>query len=300
MHYDNVKKVIYLIESTKVKKIGFSTSDTTISTIFNSTATSADGMTAFTFKRLDSLIHDSSSDILYIGDSNAHTVYKVTNPNDSSPKISKLAGTINTSGSTDGVPGTLSFPILLGIYSGSLYLNDNSTYLRKIDLSNGRVQTVLNGSSFNIDIPRSMGNVNTRQIYLNNNDSANISSLQSGYLPTQPLAPPYYFGFASLNYGYDPQLKHTGDIGLYLLGTKPNGEVAAYHQFVLTAGKDLNTTKGTFSTTKTGIIFGFGNPETLKPNNYQIVMDPNYSTNGNGIIYVIELSTGYTMIIMNS
>jgi hypothetical protein len=89
-----------------------------------------------------------------------------------------------------------------------------------------------------------------------------------------------------------------GNVGLYLLGTKSTGEVAAYYQFPLVKGKDINTTTGAFLTTSTGFAFGVG--MMTSDSNYQIVLDPNFGTNKNGILYIIELTTGYTMKIMEN
>jgi hypothetical protein len=256
---------------------------------------------------------DTTNNVLYFSTGNKtagngtgqQIIIKVTDPHDSNKrKYTQYSGVSGSSGSTDSaLSSTYNFPFVSGVYNNALYILDQgNTRIRKLDFATnvsssfftGRVITDYAGTTTTTLVNKTGGFDHNMQIYVQN---PKLTSNPTN-IPYQQLNPPYYFGFASLNYIYDTTYKHVGQVGLYLMGTRPNGEVAAYYEFPLANGYDFNTTTGKFTTNLTGFVLGTGNPSMIIPNNYQIILDPKYSTNNNGILYVMELSTGYTMRII--
>ena len=111
-------------------------------------------------------------------------------------------------------------------------------YIRSINLNTATVTTLVNNTTLStiISKTRGMNDYNTNQVYgpVAYWNGAGMSSSGINSIFSQPLSPPYYFGLVSLNYSYNDVYRvDQGDVGLYLLGTKANGEVAAYYQFLL-------------------------------------------------------------------
>ena len=312
--FDSVNNIIYFCETNTNKLRTLNIATNYIGTLVSGSFWN--GTSTITFANPNSVYYDPTNKVIYVSTgtyspSNLNTpghhyVLQITNPLDSTKRtFSVITGMPGTLGSNDTSPGTYHSPIVTGIYDNQLMILDRgNNRLRKFDLKLFTITSIFNGyysgSGPQTLVGKPAPYLGNTQHYFKNPYLQSMSNMTTvGNTPYQPLSPPYYFGFASLNYGYSKTNKHMGQIGLYLMGTKPNGEVAAYHEFPLTKGRDYDVVNDKFLSTSTGINLNFGNTNILTPNNYQFILSTNSTTMGIiGVLSVMELSTGYTMIII--